>query len=51
MKTFAALSAALTCAGIAIGLNAPTQAVLGGWVGALILFGFSFCLFAAYKKG
>jgi hypothetical protein len=51
MKTFAALAAALTSAGIAIGLVAPDQPVLGGWVGGMILFGFSFGLLAAYKKG
>ena len=51
MKTFAALAAALTGAGLAIGLIAPDAVVLGGWVGGVILFAFAFGLLAAYKKG
>ena len=51
MKTFAVLAAALTCAGFAIGLIAPNQIAMGGWVGGVILFAFAFALLAAYKKG
>jgi hypothetical protein len=51
MKTFAALAAALECAGLAIGFMAPDEVVLGGWVGGVILFAFAFVLLAAYKKG
>ncbi len=51
MKTFAALSGALIGAGYAIGFIAPDQVVMGGWTGAIILFGFAFALLAAYRKG
>ena len=51
MRTFAGLAAALASAGFAIGLMAPGCAVLGGWVGGVILFVFAFGLLAAYKKG
>src|SRR5437764_10309231 len=50
MKTFALLAAALTGAGFAIGLLAPGEVVLGGWVGGVVLFAFAFGLLAAYKK-
>ena len=51
MKTYAALAAALLCAGYAIGFLAPDNLVLGGWVGGAVLFAFSFGLLAAYKQG
>jgi hypothetical protein len=51
MRTFAGLAAALTCAGLAIGLMVPSQVVLGGWVGGVILFVFAFGLLAAYRSG
>jgi hypothetical protein len=51
MKTFAALAAALICAGFAIGLMAPDEVVLGGWVGGSILFAFAFALLAAVRMG
>jgi hypothetical protein len=51
MWTFAALAAALICAGYAIGLIAPDEVVLGGWVGGVILSAFAFGLLAAYRKG
>jgi hypothetical protein len=51
MKTFGGLAAALSCAGLALGLMAPEQVVMGGWVGGGILFAFAFGLLAAYKKG
>jgi hypothetical protein len=50
MKTFAALAAALTCAGFAIGMLVPDQVVLGGWVGGVILLVFAFGLLVAFKK-
>jgi hypothetical protein len=49
MKTFALLAAALMGAGYAIGLFAPAQVVLGGWVGGGILFAFAFALLVACK--
>jgi len=49
MKTFALLAAALMAAGFAIGLNAPDQIVMGGWVGGAVLFAFAFALLAAFK--
>jgi hypothetical protein len=49
MKTFAVLAAALLTAGYAIGLIAPDQIVMGGWVGGAILFAFAFALLAAFK--
>jgi hypothetical protein len=51
MKTFALLAAALIGIGLAIGLFAPNEVVMGGWVGGAILFAFAFGLFAAFKKG
>jgi hypothetical protein len=51
MKTFALLAAALTGAGFAIGMIAPDQVVMGGWVGGAVLFAFAFGLLAAFKKG
>jgi hypothetical protein len=51
MKTFAVLAAALLGAGYAIGMMAPDQVLLGGWVGGAILSGFAFALLAAYKQG
>jgi hypothetical protein len=51
MRTFAGLAAALTGAGFAIGLMAPGQVVLGGWVGGVILLVFAFGLLAAYRRG
>jgi hypothetical protein len=51
MRTFAGLAAALTCAGFAIGLSAPSRVVLGGWVGGVVLFVFAFGLLAAYRSG
>jgi hypothetical protein len=51
MKTFALLAAALIGFGFAIGLYAPNEVVMGGWVGGAILFAFAFGLFAAFKKG
>jgi len=50
MRTFAGLAATLVAAGFAIGTTAPDRAVLGGWVGGVILFVFAFVLLAAYKK-
>jgi hypothetical protein len=50
MKTFALLAATLLGGGFAIGLIAPNEVVLGGWVGGAILFAFAFGLFAAFKK-
>jgi hypothetical protein len=51
MWTFAALAAALVCAGLATGLWVPDAIILGGWVGGGILFGFALALLAAYKRG
>jgi hypothetical protein len=51
MKTFAGLAAALTGAGLALGLLAPEAVVLGGWVGGGILLVFAFLLLGAYKAG
>jgi hypothetical protein len=51
MKTFALLAAALISGGFAIAMIAPNEEVLGGWVGGAILFGFSWVLFTAFKKG
>jgi hypothetical protein len=51
MKTFAALAAALTGAGFAIGMIAPDKVAMGGWVGGAILFAFAFGLLAAFKRG
>ena len=51
MKTFAALSAAFICAAYYFGFIAPGQVVMGGWVGAMILFVFAFGLLAAHNKG
>jgi hypothetical protein len=51
MKTFAALAATLVCAGFAIGMMAPNQLVMGGWVGSVVLFAFAFGLLVAYKRG
>jgi len=51
MKTFALLAAALISGGFAIGLIAPDDLVMGGWVGGAVLFVFAFGLFAAFKKG
>jgi hypothetical protein len=51
MKTYAALAAALICAGYAIGFLAPDKLALGGWVGGVVLFAFAFGLLAAYKQG
>jgi Family of unknown function (DUF7010) len=48
MRTFAVLAAAMLCAGFAIGMTAPNQVVLGGWVGGIELFGFAFILLAVY---
>ena len=50
MKTFAVLAAALTGAGFAIGLMAPGEVVMGGWVGGAILLTFAFVLLAAHKQ-
>jgi hypothetical protein len=50
MKTFAALAATLVCAGFAIGMMAPNQLVMGGWVGSVVLFAFAFGLLVAYKR-
>jgi hypothetical protein len=49
MKLFAALAAALICGGFAIGLIAPDEVVMGGWVGGAILFAFAFGLLAAFR--
>jgi hypothetical protein len=49
MKTFALLAASLIGAGYAIGLKAPGQVVMGGWVGGAILFAFSFVLLAEFR--
>ena len=51
MNTFAALAAALTGAGFAIGMIAPDKVAMGGWVGGAILFAFAFGLLAAFKRG
>jgi hypothetical protein len=51
MRTFAALAAALIGAGYAIGLLAPGEVLLGGWVGGVILVAFAAGLLAAYSKG
>jgi hypothetical protein len=51
MKTFAILAAALLGAGFAIGLKAPENVVLGGWIGGGILFVAAFGLLAAYNMG
>jgi hypothetical protein len=51
MKMFALLAAALISGGLAIGMLAPNEEVMGGWVGSAILFGFALVLFAAFKKG
>ncbi len=51
MKTFAALAAALSGAGFAIGIIAPENVVMGGWVGGAILFAFAFGLLAAFNGG
>lgn len=50
MKTFAALAAALLCAGFALGFLAPDMVVMGGWVGGAVLFVFAFALLVAYRK-
>jgi len=50
MKTFALLAGALIGFGFAIGLFAPNEVVMGGWVGGAVLFAFAFGLFAAFKK-
>jgi hypothetical protein len=49
MRTFAALAAAMLSAGFAIGMMAPNEVVLGGWVGGIVLFVFAFVLLVAYK--
>jgi hypothetical protein len=51
MRTFAALAAALIGAGYAIGLLAPDEVLLGGWVGGLIRLAFAGGLLAAYRQG
>jgi hypothetical protein len=51
MWTFAALAAALVGCGYAIGLLAPDEVTLGGWVGGVTLLVFAGALFAAYRKG
>jgi hypothetical protein len=51
MKTFALLAAALLGAGFAMGMFAPKELVMGGWVGGAILLAFAFALFAAFKSG
>ena len=51
MKTFALLAAALIGIGFAIGMWAPNEVVLGGWVGGAVLFAFAFGLLAAFKNG
>jgi hypothetical protein len=51
MRTFAGLAAAMLCGGFAIGMKAPNQVVLGGWVGGILLFVFAIILLVAYKMG
>jgi hypothetical protein len=51
MKTFALLAAALIGAGFAIVFLAPTQVVMGGWIGGAILLSFAFVLVATFKRG
>jgi hypothetical protein len=50
MKTFALLGAALIGAGFGIVFLAPTQVVMGGWIGGAILLSFAFVLFATFKR-
>jgi hypothetical protein len=51
MRTFAVLAAALIGCGYAIGLLAPDEVLLGGWVGGVVLLVFAAGLLAAYRTG
>jgi hypothetical protein len=51
MRTFAVLAATLIACGYAIGLLAPDEILLGGWVGGVVLLVFAAGLLAAYRKG
>jgi hypothetical protein len=51
MRTFAVLAATLIACGYAIGMQAPDEVLLGGWVGGGVLLVFAAILLAAYRKG
>src|SRR5215813_10992983 len=51
MRTFAVLSAILIACGYAIGMLAPDEVLLGGWVGGGVLLVFAGVLLAAYWQG
>jgi hypothetical protein len=50
MKTFGFLAGAMLVAGFAIGMRAPEQVVLGGWVGGGILLAFAVILGVVFRK-